>query len=78
MRKVICDDHDCFWTGVEGEILHAPNPFDPNNILNGCPLCRQINTIVYACDEPDCWCEATCGTPIDDGYRQTCGGHRPK
>jgi len=78
MRKVICNSNRCHWQGDESSILHAPNPFDPNYTVNGCPSCFSINTIIYACDEPDCWQEATCGTPTEDGYRQTCGKHIPR
>lgn len=31
-------------------------------------LCRQ-------CDEPGCEREASCGWPVPDGYRRTCGEH---
>ena len=27
------------------------------------------------CDEPGCKVEATCGFPVDGGYRRTCGDH---
>ncbi|MBI3936719.1 MAG: hypothetical protein HY323_07055 [Betaproteobacteria bacterium] len=30
------------------------------------------------CDEPNCHREVTCGTPTAQGYRHTCGKHRPK
>lgn len=30
-----------------------------------------------ACDEPGCGERATCGVPVQDGYRRTCGLHVP-
>jgi hypothetical protein len=77
-RKVLCDEHRCGWHGLQAEVLQTPNPFDPSDMLDGCPACKSINTIRYACDEPDCWREATCGSPTETGYRQTCGQHMPR
>jgi len=51
------------------EALYAPNPFDPDDTLIGCPLCKSVSSLVQACDVRECWQEATCGTPTDDGYR---------
>lgn len=30
------------------------------------------------CGEPRCHQDATCGTPTSNGYRWTCGDHKPK
>lgn len=78
MQKIICNEFRCSWQGLEGEALTAPNPFEPTETVSGCPECLGIDTIVYACDEPDCWKSATCGTPTKEGYRSTCGKHMPK
>jgi len=59
------------------DALYAPNPFDESDKLIGCPLCKSVNSLVQACDDHDCWDEATCGTPTDGGYRMTCGKHAP-
>lgn len=77
-RKVKCDDYKCGWTGYETDVLTAKNPFDMSDQISGCPKCLQINTIIYACDEPGCWRDVSCGTPTKDGYRSTCGEHAPK
>ena len=76
--KVLGTKFRCGWTGLEKDVLSAPNPFDPEDDLTGCPECKGVNTIVPACDEPGCWEEVTCGAPTPSGYRQTCGKHRPK
>ena len=76
-KKVICNEYKCNWTGVESEILTAESPFEKGEIISACPECKEINTIVYACDEPGCWKQATCGTPTENGYRNTCGKHAP-
>lgn len=60
------------------DILVAPNPFISDTDIDGCPSCKEINTIVRACDEPDCWEESTCGTSTPDGYKFTCGDHMPR
>lgn len=76
--KVLCNARRCGWHGQEEEVLQAPNPFDSTDTLQGCPECKSVETIFVACDEPDCWKQATCGTPTPSGYRQTCGKHVPK
>ena len=75
--KAICTERRCEWKGVSSDILTAPNPFETNEIITGCPKCKGINTVVQVCDQSKCWEIATCGTPIDSGYRQTCYSHRP-
>lgn len=77
MVKLICNDHRCGWQGTEAEMLRADHPFQPGVEILGCPKCRETDTLRYACDEPGCWKEATCGTPTLDGYRSTCGKHMP-
>jgi hypothetical protein len=69
---------DCQWRGTVAEMLTAPNPFDPTDTIVGCPRCRQVETLRVACDEPECWREASCGTPTPNGYRSTCATHRPR
>lgn len=75
--RAICTEGRCTWKGDITEALYAPNPFDESDTLTGCPLCKAINTLAMACDEPDCWFEATCGTNTPGGYRVTCGKHAP-
>ena len=78
MRKTICNERGCEWRGYENEILQAKNPFDASMTIYSCPKCHGVNTLVFACDEPDCWKEVACGTPTKTGYRSTCGQHIPK
>ena len=75
--KAICTEGRCNWRGNMTDALYAPNPFDESDKLIGCPLCKSVNSLVQACDDHDCWDEATCGTPTDGGYRMTCGKHAP-
>lgn len=65
----------CNWRGMSSELLTAANPFDPTELIEGCPACFAIDEAVVACDEPECWRHATCGFPIDGGYLQTCYDH---
>lgn len=76
MKKYMCPE--CWWHGTEDEILSAPHPFVKSESVYGCPDCMEVNTLLLACDEPGCWATATCGTPTENGYRNTCGKHRPK
>lgn len=76
-RKVKCSERSCGWHGTEAEVLTAPNPFDPADTLTGCPQCKGLETVIYACDEPGCRAAASCGTVTPDGYRSTCGEHVP-
>jgi hypothetical protein len=73
--KVTCKQ--CDWQGMSDDLLTAINPFDPEDIITGCPDCKCIDDARIACDEPDCWRDASCWTPTTDGYRQTCSKHRP-
>lgn len=70
----------CHARVYENEVLWADHPFalEAGEKITGCPKCREPNTLYLACDEPGCWDEASCGTPTPNGYRQTCGDHRPQ
>ena len=61
---------------VLADILRAPSPFS-DDILIACPKCKEVGSLIVACDETECWKEATCGTPTADDYRMTCFDHRP-
>ena len=36
---------------------------------------EEASAACTQCDEPGCEREATCGWPVADGYRRTCGEH---
>ena len=71
--KRVCEE--CHWQGTDTQQLEASNPFNPEDVIVGCPECYSINTLRVVCDERDCWDTATCGTPTEDGYRNVCGKH---
>jgi len=77
VTKQVCGYSKCKWEGTNEDVLKAPNPFDENDLLWGCPKCLQVNTLVLACDESGCWEFATCGTPTEREYANTCYEHRP-
>ena len=61
------------------KILKVPHPFIDGELILACPNCKAIYGPVVACDEPGCWREVVCGTPIaDGGYRMTCRRHAPE
>lgn len=66
---------------AENDLLKAPNPFDTEEIINGCPRCKSVSKLDAICDEPDCeeLNEYTCYTtnPSDEWseYRNYCYEH---
>jgi hypothetical protein len=56
-------------------MLSAPNPFDPDEKIVGCPECRQIGDFTELCDEPLCGKHASCGSEVAGVYRRTCYQH---
>jgi hypothetical protein len=76
MDKVTCDN--CNWRGDAEEVLEAPNPFEPDDLLIACPKCKTVNEISCACIADNCWKPASCGTPTVGGYIHTCGKHAPR
>ena len=76
MKKWKCEECDTITD--EDKILIADSPFDPANIITGCPVCRSVNSLQAACDEYGCKKLATCGFPTAEGYRVTCGEHMRK
>jgi hypothetical protein len=66
---------ECGWIGLSDAMLRAPHPFDPDDIISGCPSCKLIGTFVNLCDEDGCNQQATCGWPSPTGYRRTCYKH---
>ena len=73
MSKWRCMECEMYLT--DDEMLTAPNPFDTDSSINGCPFCYSIGLFAEICDEPCCKDEAGCGWPSDDGYRRTCWKH---
>ena len=78
MTKQACGDRRCGWTGTSDDVLKAANPFDPDDVIWGCPKCKEVNGLYLACDEPGCWELVSVGTPTPSGYRSTCHDHIPK
>ena len=76
MKKWKCEECDTITD--EDKILIAESPFDPANMITGCPFCRSVNSLQAACDEYGCEKLASCGFPTAEGYRVTCGEHMRK
>lgn len=70
--KWICQE--CGFIGPIDAFDKVPDPRGPDT-WTVCPKCRQPENVVAACDEPGCKQASTCGFPIPDGYRRTCGDH---
>lgn len=51
------------------EHLSAPNPFDADDIIAGCPHCKSVSSLLQACHHPGCNQIASGGYPNALGYR---------
>lgn len=60
--------------------LSAPNPFDPEDTLHGCPACKSVNSLYLCCIHDGCARIASAGKPNALGYRYawTCRDHWPQ
>ena len=63
--------------------MEISNEFDLNTKDELIKVTRENNydklkPYLGLCDEPDCYSEISCGTPTENGYRNTCGKHHPK
>jgi len=76
MDKYVCASCDAKL--LRSQLLEAPNPFDAEDTITGCPECKAVSDTWLACDEPECWRQADCGTPSLTGYRRVCGEHYRK
>ena len=56
-------------------MLTAPSPFDVNDELRGCPLCKAPERIKMLCDVEGCYLDYSCGFSTPTGYRLTCFKH---
>ena len=72
-RKVICEE--CEWVGMSSEVLIAKHPFEHGEQVQGCPICKCVESLLVACDEPGCMKRSKCGFPTPSGYRHTCYDH---
>lgn len=75
ISKVGCGS--CHWVGWYADLLTAINPFNADDIIHGCPHCREVAEFRAICDEPGCVKYVECGTPTLGGYRSTCHEHAP-
>lgn len=66
---------ECDWIGYD--YLIAPNPFDSEYNVTGCPNCKEVNSLVGACHDVNCNREGTCGNNTPDGYVWSCYDHQP-
>lgn len=74
VRKWQCGN--CEEITLETGLLVAPNPFDADSEVWGCPSCKCVGDFSLICDEPGCKRGVTCGFPTPKGYRNTCGEHK--
>jgi len=72
----------CSAESLEPALLKAPSPFDEDQELIGCPICKQCDEgFDPICDEAGCQDMASRGWPTGSnndawgGYRNTCGKH---
>lgn len=74
--RMLCEE--CGWGGPDEDVLNAKNPFDPEDRVSGCPYCKEVNTVVTACQWVGCTKPGSMGTPLKNGgYTYTCWDHQP-
>lgn len=74
VRRCRCED--CDGTFLESEILNAPNPFNPDDTICGCPRCKSVTAFALLCDFPGCDEDSSCGEPTSEGgYVHRCSKH---
>ena len=71
MKRWICEECDEVFN--DAELLRATNPFNPIHEVTGCPNCTAVESMVGACDIPECVKAAT----FLFRDRATCDEHRP-
>lgn len=77
------EDHwrckECKNVAPDSQLLKAPNPFDADEVVFGCPVCKAVDRFEEMCDVVDCNQSASCGTPIEGtpSYVRTCYLHWP-
>ena len=74
--KILCDE--CGWIGITTDMLTAKNPFNAKQTIDGCPNCREVNTLMLCCDEPNCSWSVCVTSETATGTRRTCEEHRPR
>jgi hypothetical protein len=76
LECTICGAHT-----TSTQLLRAPNPFDRQLEITGCPVCRNVENFERLCDEPGCRFKCTAGEPTGDetdewgGYKMSCSEH---
>lgn len=68
---------ECSWHGVQSDLLTAPSPFEPMDIISGCPECLFSGGLVLLCEKPGCFEAATHTGPTQTDYGFTCPSHVP-
>ena len=68
---------ECYAETARSKLLTAPNPFDPDEAIGGCPQCKSVNKLELLCSVDGCKRPCSCGwRGSDHVYRLTCGLHR--
>ena len=73
-------DMDAYGVLQGAGALEISNQFDIQKMVDIVHHVRahkieSMKRLVNICDEPDCYADATCGFPSDNGYRWTCYKH---
>ena len=73
MKSWVCSN--CGGICETNEILKGNNPFDPKEIIHGCPSCKEIDTFTLVCEIESCITVAEGGIDTFDGYKHFCNRH---
>lgn len=72
-RHVRCTN--CDYIIPINKMLTAKNPFDAKDKITGCPMCKQVNTMVIICEIEGCKNYLAAGMKINENYRLLCSKH---
>ena len=72
--RMLC--RNCGWMGPEDQILKAPNPWNQDDEICGCPQCFVVEDLRVACYRVGCKNEASMGIPTPTGYILCCYLHK--
>jgi len=71
-----CQCNSCGAIVHEIDLLTAPHPFDHDNVIRGCPRCKNCDPFDRVCDVAGCLNVSSSGNPFPDGtYRWLCWTH---
>jgi len=70
---IICKE--CKWIGTKNQMLKGKHPFEDNEIITGCPNCKEINSLRTKCMVEGCKEISTCISTLTGQTKTTKNGY---